>query len=613
MKKHTIFLMLIIAVACLIGLAACGNSNDNSIKFKTLQVTDTTVYGEVSNNTSQFSFIDEISVTGSVTYEVCRDLACTETIPSKTVELNAGNNVFYLLVKKNNDVKLFTVTIRRRPLYLVTTEIDSDVTRRYVEEKAQISEPQQPNVNGYTFANWEINGTTATFPYTVTGNTTVKAKLIANQYSVSLDVNGGEPLASSELTVTYNDYYTLETPKREGYSFDGWYDDDTKVNNNDIWNYSQDKSLKAKWRLGIYNVILSSNYINAGSVNTLTEQAEFQSQVTITAIDNEYLGYTWQGWYDGETLLTTDLTYTFSMPSHTIRFVATWKVDEELENFNFTSDKTTCIINSVKSKDIVELSLPNYITSIAEYAFKDCVDLTSIELPNSISSIGYGAFNGCINIITAIIPTGLYNIPKKQFQTVIINGGDTIKEYEFMSGNLKSIELPNSIITIERGAFMSCKNLMSISIPNSVTNIGERAFSWCTSLTSVTILGNLKRLEPAMFENCSSLENIYIEEGISSIAYSTFENCKNLTKIVIPKSVTSIDDSAFDGCASLKSIYFKAHHSNVSSMINSIIQSNRNSPFVSAYKYYYSSSKPWVNDGYSYWYYDSNGDIAIWT
>ena len=143
MKKHTIFLMLIIAVACLIGLAACGNSNDNSIKFKTLQVTDTTVYGEVSNNTSQFSFIDEISVTGSVTYEVCRDLACTETIPSKTVELNAGNNVFYLLVKKNNDVKLFTVTIRRRPLYLVTTEIDSDVTRRYVEEKAQISEPQQ--------------------------------------------------------------------------------------------------------------------------------------------------------------------------------------------------------------------------------------------------------------------------------------------------------------------------------------------------------------------------------------------------------------------------------------------------------------------------------------
>ena len=83
MKKHTIILMLIIAVACLIGLAACGNNNDSGIKFKTLQVTDASVYGEVSNDTRSFSFIDEISVTNSATYEVCTDLACTETIPSK--------------------------------------------------------------------------------------------------------------------------------------------------------------------------------------------------------------------------------------------------------------------------------------------------------------------------------------------------------------------------------------------------------------------------------------------------------------------------------------------------------------------------------------------------
>lgn len=55
MKRHTIFLMLVIVVTCLIGLAACGNNNDSGIQFKTLQVTDTTVYGEVSNDTSQFS------------------------------------------------------------------------------------------------------------------------------------------------------------------------------------------------------------------------------------------------------------------------------------------------------------------------------------------------------------------------------------------------------------------------------------------------------------------------------------------------------------------------------------------------------------------------------
>lgn len=585
--------MLIIAVSCLIGLAACGNNDDSDIKFKTLQVTDTVVYGEVSNGMSQFSFIDEISVTDSVTYEVCKDLACAETIPSKTVELNVGNNVFYLLVKKNNDVKLFTITIRRRPLYLVTTEIDSEVTRRYVEENEQINEPQQPNVNGYSFTYWEINGVIATFPYTVTANTTVKAKLVANQYTVSFDVNGGEPLTSSELVVTYNEYYTLELPTREGYTFDGWYDKDTLLNNHDKWNYLQSKSLKAKWNISSYYITLSKNFTNAGDIVSISDQAEFNSQITISAIDNEYLGYTWLGWYDGETLLTTSLNFTFNVPAHNINYTAKWEVDEKLEKFDFTSDKTTCVINNVKAKDITDVSLPEYVTEIADYAFKDCVDLIDVVIPSNVRSIGFGAFKRCNNVTsltTPFIGKDADNLTNKHLG-YIFGTNNYNDNYKFVSNRLETVVITNELI-IGEGAFSYCKSILNIALPNNVNEIRTNAFVGCNGLTDITIPNSVQIIEKGAFNGCSNLfkitlpfiggsnndikngyfgyifgdelsqngnnvptklQEIVITKAMNVSEYS-FCGCNNVTDIKIYGNAKSIGQYAFAGCSKLVNI-----------------------------------------------------------
>ena len=593
MKRHTIFLMLVIVVTCLIGLAACGNNNDSGIQFKTLQVTDTTVYGEVSNDTSQFSFIDEISMSDSVTYDVCKDLACTETIPSKTVELNVGNNVFYLLVKKNHDVKLFTVTIRRRPLYLVTTEIDSDVTRRYVEENEQINEPQQPNVNGYTFSNWEINGTIATFPYTVIGNTTVKAKLVANQYTVAFDVNGGEPLTSSELVVTYNEYYSLEIPTREGYTFDGWYDNDTLLNNYDKWIYLQNKSLKAKWNINSYNITLSKNFTNAGDIVSISDQAEFNSQITISAIDNEYLGYTWLGWYDGETLLTTSLDFTFNVPAHNINYVAMWEVDERLENYEFTSDKATCVINGVKSKEIIEVSLPEYVTEIEDYAFKDCADLIEVIIPSSVRSIGFGAFNRCNKVTSMTIPFVGNNASAltNKHLGYMFGANNYSDNYKFVSNQLETVIITDELV-IGEGAFNYCKSILNIVLPNTIKEVGADAFVECTGLTDMAIPESVQTIAKGAFCGCSNLlkitlpfiggdnnnakksyfgyifgdeqsnngdnvpaklEEIIITQAMNISEYA-FCRCKNIRDIKIYGNATLIGQYAFAGCSKLESV-----------------------------------------------------------
>ena len=97
-----------------------------------------------------------------------------------------------------------------------------------------------PNRTGYSFDGWytkEIGGTKVTETTTVGTNPPTKlyAHWIANKYLVVFDANGGRiNTASGQVktktdTVTYGSKYnSLPTPTRTGgYSFDGWYTDQT--------------------------------------------------------------------------------------------------------------------------------------------------------------------------------------------------------------------------------------------------------------------------------------------------------------------------------------------------------------------------------------------------
>lgn len=133
------------------------------------------------------------------------------------------------------------------------------------------------------------------------------------------------------------------------------------------------------------------------------------------------------------------------------------------------------------------------VTSIGEYAFRDCTSLTSITIPDGVTSIGYGAFEGC--------------------------------------SNLTRISIPDSVTSIGESAFSYCWSLTSISIPDSVTSIGYCTFSDCTSLTSINIPNSVTSIEGSAFKDCSSLTSINIPDGVTSIGYDTFYRCYNLSDV----------------------------------------------------------------------------------
>ncbi len=184
------------------------------------------------------------------------------------------------------------------------------------------------------------------------------------------------------------------------------------------------------------------------------------------------------------------------------------------------------------------------MTSIGNYAFKNCSGLTSVTIPNSVTSIGSYAFQGC--------------------------------------SGLTSVTIGNSVTSIPNYVFSGCSGLTSVTIGNSVSNIGSDAFNGCSGLTSITwnaknypafssyssnpfynirtqitefIIGDeMTSIPKYLCYEMRNLKSVTIGNSVTSIGSFAFYECDGLTSVTIPNSVTSIDYRAFYGCSGLTSV-----------------------------------------------------------
>lgn len=63
----------------------------------------------------------------------------------------------------------------------------------------------------------------------------------------------------------------------------------------------------------------------------------------------------------------------------------------------------------------------------------------------------------------------------------------TIFREAFVNSNIVSVNIPDSVTTIEGLAFAGCGRLVKVNIPDTITSIGNDVFAGCSSLTSITI------------------------------------------------------------------------------------------------------------------------------
>ncbi|MCR5253786.1 MAG: leucine-rich repeat domain-containing protein [Treponema sp.] len=114
---------------------------------------------------------------------------------------------------------------------------------------------------------------------------------------------------------------------------------------------------------------------------------------------------------------------------------------------------------------------------------------------------------------------------------------------------------------VSDSCFKDCKNLTSIELPDSITSIEAAAFSGCSTLFSIGLPANLSMINMNTFSDCISLGAIEIPASVTRIGMEAFENCTALKNVVIrgtePIKLQAIDTCAFKNCSELAVIEFE--------------------------------------------------------
>lgn len=136
------------------------------------------------------------------------------------------------------------------------------------------------------------------------------------------------------------------------------------------------------------------------------------------------------------------------------------------------------------------------VTTIGQSAFYNN-QLSAVDIPNSVTSIDIGAF--AYNKLTSLsLPSGI----------------DTVSDYAFETNLLSNVHIPESVTTIGKSAFSS-NRLTQIIIPNSVDTIGWYAF-YANQLESVKLSNSIDWIDEGTFAS-NKLKSVEVPNSVEAI------------------------------------------------------------------------------------------------
>ena len=286
-------------------------TNAVGISFKTLTVDENNVYGKVSNDTTYYSFINEIVATGGAKYVVSTNISGTNVLPNKTIDLNIGDNTVYITEYINDEpTAVYTVVIRRRAICEVQFSANggTSVLTQYVEEDSFATEPQTSRA-GYTFAGWNYD-----FANPITKNTVISASWNPNKntkyevwyYLQNIDGSySSTPNVVDKLAGTTDTEATAEQKNFPHFTFN-------EVKSITSGNIDGDDSLvlTVYYTRDTYTILTSVSDAKGGSV-TAGGTYPYGSEITLSVIVNA--GYTFGGYKIGDNIVWNTENYSFAV------------------------------------------------------------------------------------------------------------------------------------------------------------------------------------------------------------------------------------------------------------------------------------------------------------
>ena len=212
-----------------------------------------------------------------------------------------------------------------------------------------------------------------------------------------------------------------------------------------------------------------------------------------------------------------------------------------------------------------KIVLPNNLIKIGQAAFYDCNSVEEIYISDATTDIGEASFGSidsikeinfganitslkaiapkCPNLLRINVDLDNDNYCDKEG---IVFSRDLTRLVAYPAGNTNvSYEIPTSVDTIIRSAFVGATNLQSIIFSDNITDIQERAFEKCYSLKEISLPPKITTISVSAFQDCRGLETVVLNDNVQTIQYSAFSCCISLKNINFPNSLTTIDATAF--------------------------------------------------------------------
>lgn len=206
-----------------------------------------------------------------------------------------------------------------------------------------------------------------------------------------------------------------------------------------------------------------------------------------------------------------------------------------------------------------QIELPPSVEEIQDWAFegREGVGLDSIYIPvdSKLKKIGV-AFSEC-NLKSIYIPSRVEEIGWQSGNSVGALGDGCFAYCK----NLVTVVFAEAsqLKMIGSNSFESCSQLKSIELPNSIVSLGGSCFFGCSSITNIHLPASLQDLGDFCFYSCSNwVGDVDIPEGVTKLPQHSFGHCSSLTSISLPGSLTEIGSYSIIGSQKMKQLSIKA-------------------------------------------------------
>ncbi|WP_291558578.1 leucine-rich repeat protein [Bacteroides sp.] len=165
---------------------------------------------------------------------------------------------------------------------------------------------------------------------------------------------------------------------------------------------------------------------------------------------------------------------------------------------------------------------------ICDGAFSMNQFLRYVKIPDTVVCLGNGSFSRCRQLNTIIIPNSIIKMEGNPFDCNFTNKiicksslfkvEDNVlydrqkKRLISYFAKYKHFIVPNTVKVIGRCSFYCCESLQSIDIPVSVSSIEKGAFVYCRKLKTINLYGVVESFDPSCLFG-SHIEVINIPKG----------------------------------------------------------------------------------------------------